>query len=126
MLERVNDILLDARHNRLNIAQHIENCRNANLILQKNTVMLYKEFIARDKKLNSNEETSLIYDELLDQLLDQLEYIVLTSINCRELLASMRDLYASNNELRTNTIMKRLSIVSTLFIPIIFLVGLWE
>lgn len=37
----------------------------------------------------------------------------------------MRDLYMASNDLKTNGIMKRLTIVSTLFIPITFLVGLW-
>ncbi|MCD8072569.1 MAG: hypothetical protein LUE10_05260 [Alistipes sp.] len=62
---------------------------------------------------------------IFDELYNQLDFIVLTSKNSRELLASMRDMYAASNEIRTNFIMKRLTIVSTLFIPITFLVGLW-
>ena len=34
-------------------------------------------------------------------------------------------LYISNNDLRMNDIMKRLTIVSTIFIPLTFLVGVW-
>ena len=44
---------------------------------------------------------------------------------CRETLSSLVDLYISNNDLRMNAIMKRLTIVSTLFIPLTFLVGVW-
>ncbi|MDE6163666.1 MAG: magnesium and cobalt transport protein CorA, partial [Bacteroides sp.] len=40
-------------------------------------------------------------------------------------LSSLVDLYISNNDLRMNDIMKRLTIVSTIFIPLTFLVGVW-
>ena len=45
--------------------------------------------------------------------------------SCRETLSSLMDLYVSNNDLRMNDIMKRLTIVSTIFIPLTFLVGVW-
>ena len=44
---------------------------------------------------------------------------------CRETLSSLMDLYISNNDLRMNDIMKRLTVVSTIFIPLTFLVGVW-
>ena len=39
--------------------------------------------------------------------------------------AFYNDVYISNNDLRMNDIMKRLTIVSTIFIPLTFLVGVW-
>lgn len=45
--------------------------------------------------------------------------------SCRETLSSLMDLYISDNDLRMNDIMKRLTIVSTIFIPLTFLVGVW-
>lgn len=54
------------------------------------------------------------------------EQFVLQTIEiCRETLSSLVDLYISNNDLRMNDIMKRLTIVSTIFIPLTFLVGVW-
>lgn len=44
---------------------------------------------------------------------------------CRETLSSLMDLYLSNNGLRMNDIMKRLTVVSTIFIPLTFLAGVW-
>ena len=44
---------------------------------------------------------------------------------CRDTISSLTDLYISNNNLRMNDIMKRLTIVSTIFIPLTFLVGVW-
>ena len=44
---------------------------------------------------------------------------------CRETLSALMDLYVSNNSLRMNDIMTRLTVVSTIFIPLTFLVGVW-
>ena len=56
---------------------------------------------------------------------DHLQFVVQTIEICRETLSSLVDLYISNNDLRMNDIMKRLTIVSTIFIPLTFLVGVW-
>ena len=44
---------------------------------------------------------------------------------CREIISSLVDLYISNNDLRMNAIMKRLTVMSTIFIPLTFLAGVW-
>lgn len=56
---------------------------------------------------------------------DHLQYVAQQIDLCRETLASLADLYISNNDLRMNAIMKRLTIVSTIFIPLTFLAGVW-
>lgn len=56
---------------------------------------------------------------------DHLQYVLQNIELCRESLASLADLYISNNDLKMNDIMKRLTIVSTVFIPLTFLVGVW-
>lgn len=56
---------------------------------------------------------------------DHLQFVLQTLEICRELLSSLVDLYISNNDLRMNDIMKRLTVVSTIFIPLTFLVGVW-
>ena len=56
---------------------------------------------------------------------DHLQFVLQTIEICRETLSSLVDLYISNNDLRMNDIMKRLTIVSTIFIPLTFLVGVW-
>lgn len=42
-----------------------------------------------------------------------------------ESLSSLLDLYYNNNNLKLNEIIKRLTIVSTMFIPLTFMVGVW-
>lgn len=56
---------------------------------------------------------------------DHLQLTLQTLETCRETFATLTDLYISNNDMRMNTIMKRLTIVSTIFIPLTFLVGVW-
>lgn len=56
---------------------------------------------------------------------DHLQFILQTIEICRETLSSLVDLYISNNDLKRNDIMTRLTVVSTIFIPLTFLVGVW-
>ena len=56
---------------------------------------------------------------------DQLQYVTQSMEGCREIISSLVDLYISNNDLRMNAIMKRLTVVSTIFIPLTFLAGIW-
>ncbi len=56
---------------------------------------------------------------------DHLQYVLQNIELCRETLSSLADLYISNNDLKMNDIMKRLTVVSTIFIPLTFLVGVW-
>ncbi|MCC8133461.1 MAG: hypothetical protein LIP04_07670 [Tannerellaceae bacterium] len=48
-----------------------------------------------------------------------------TARNSNDILSSLVDLYVSKNDLNANIVMKRLTVVATLFIPITFLVGVW-
>lgn len=56
---------------------------------------------------------------------DHLQFVLQTIDICRETLSALVDLYISNNDLRMNDIMKRLTIVSTIFIPLTFMAGVW-
>lgn len=56
---------------------------------------------------------------------DHLLFVLQTLEGCRDLLSAMVDLYLSNNDQRMNSIMKQLTIVSTIFIPLTFLAGIW-
>lgn len=44
---------------------------------------------------------------------------------CRETFSLVFNLYISNNDLRMNEIMKRLTVISAIFIPLTFLAGVW-
>ena len=56
---------------------------------------------------------------------DLLQLIVQLLESCREEVNSLADLHIANNDLKMNEIMKRLTAVATIFIPLTFVVGLW-
>ena len=61
----------------------------------------------------------------LSDVNDHLLFILQTLDGCRDMLSALADLYLSNNDRRMNNIMKQLTIVSTIFIPMTFLAGIW-
>ena len=56
---------------------------------------------------------------------DHLQFVLQTMESCRDLITAIVDLYISRNDQRLNDIMKQLTIVSTIFIPLTFLAGIW-
>lgn len=56
---------------------------------------------------------------------DHLLFILQTLDGCRDMLSALADLYLSDNDRRMNNIMKQLTVVSTIFIPLTFLAGIW-
>lgn len=61
----------------------------------------------------------------LEDVNDHLKFVLQTLDGCREMVSALVDVYLSNNDLRMNSIMKQLAVVSTIFIPLTFLVGVW-
>ncbi len=94
-------------------------------LLMKQTVYPLKDQYA---KLFHQNTTLLIQKgnrAFFSDVNDHLLYVVQTIDSCRETLSSLMDLYISNNDLRMNDIMTRLTVVSTIFIPLTFLAGVW-
>lgn len=56
---------------------------------------------------------------------EQIKYLRQSLEVCRESFDSLVNLYISNNDLRMNEIMKRLTVITAIFIPLTFLVGVW-
>lgn len=56
---------------------------------------------------------------------DHLQFVLQTLEGCRDMISALADLYLSNNDQRMNSIMKQLTVVSTIFIPLTFLAGIW-
>lgn len=114
------------------------------LIMQKETVdvlhflhgkrithMQLKRFMSSFREEHNNlldndnklvKEENIIYFENLD---DKLRTTSNNLDNFQESLLSLLDLYYNNNNLKMNEVMKRLTVVSTIFIPLTFLVGVW-
>lgn len=90
----------------------------------KNSVMPLKEQIG---KLFHTENT-LLHEAnrpFFNDVNDHLQFVLQTLDGCRDMISSLVDMYLSNNDQRMNGIMKQLTIVSTIFIPLTFFAGIW-
>lgn len=123
MLEDIEETLLDIKSDQGNMGSMIQQRRREYMIIKKNSQPLKEQFpkLLRTENGIINQDILPIYTDLSDQL----QFVIQTTESCREIISSLVDLYISNNDLRMNAIMKRLTIVSTLFIPLTFLVGVW-
>lgn len=123
ILEDIEETLLDPKNDQGNMGSLIQQHRHEYMIIRKNSQPLKEQFskLLRTENGIITPDILPIYNDLLDQLL----FVMQTTESCREITSSLVDLYISNNDLRMNAIMKRLTVVSTLFIPLTFLVGVW-
>lgn len=98
---------------------------------QRITHMQLKRFISSFREEHNNlleNDNNLVKEENMvyfDNLDDKLRTTSNNLDNFQESLLSLLDLYYSNNSLKMNEVMKRLTVVSTIFIPLTFLVGVW-
>lgn len=78
-------------------------------------------------KIKENEdglfcEKNTIY---INAVYEQFNYLTQSLEVCRESFDVLVNVYISNNDLRMNEIMKRLTVITAVFIPLTFLVGVW-
>lgn len=123
LLEDIEETLMDIKNDQTNMGPVIQQRRHEYMIVKKNSQPLKEQF----SKLMRTENGIIRSDmfPIYNDLSDQLQFVTQTMESCREIISSLVDLYISNNDLRMNAIMKRLTVVSTIFIPLTFLVGVW-
>ncbi len=68
-----------------------------------------------------DDEISKYYRDLYDHIIYESENLAVY----REMLANLLDLYHSSLNIRTNQVMKVLTIVTTIFVPLTFIVGIY-
>ncbi len=98
--------------------------------LKKNILMLRKAIWPLRELLNNFQkvESKLISDKLdlfLRDVYDHTIQIMDTVDTYRDLLSGMLDMYLSNISNRMNSVMKVLTIIATIFIPLTFIVGVY-
>ncbi len=106
-----------------NIRMQLQMLRKRYMEIKRTVVPLkdqYSKILHPDSEL-VNETNRPFFNDVNDHLLNAVQLID----GCRETLSSLMDLYISNSDMHMNYIMKRLTIVSTIFIPLTFLVGVW-
>jgi magnesium transporter len=122
-LEDLEDQLLDIRQIHKDLITEIQEKRREMIHLRK-LLFPFKEQFSKllrvDPGLIQKQEVPYFKD-----IYDQLLYILQNLESCREILSSLVDLYLSNNDVKMNVVMKQLTLVATIFIPLTFLVGVW-
>ena len=126
---QINDTLEDLEEELLTISANpeigpiIQSNRKQYLQIKKSLLPLkeqYARLFRADKKF-IKPATRVFFNDVNDHLQFVLQHIEIS----RETLTALVDLYISNNDLKMNNIMKQLTIVATIFIPLTFLVGVW-
>lgn len=121
-LEELEEKLLSI-HTRKDIGAQIQALRRQYMLIKKAVMPLKEQYtkLLRTDCALMHKANRAFYNDVNDHL----QFVLQTIEICRETLSSLVDLYISNNDLRMNDIMKRLTVVSTIFIPLTFLVGVW-
>jgi magnesium transporter len=119
----MEDALMEFQADHKETGQQIQHFRRDHTRLQKAVSPLreaFGHFLMLESNLIRNENRMYFRDtyDHLQQVMSMLEAN-------RETLSSLMDLYLANNDLRMNLIMKQLTVVATIFIPLTFLVGVW-
>ena len=119
--ELEEELLMITNENDIGI--QIQGLRRQYMLMKKAILPLKEQYVKllRAENLLIHKVNRAFYNDVNDHL----QFVLQTIEICRETLSSLVDLYISNNDLRMNDIMKRLTIVSTIFIPLTFLVGVW-
>lgn len=99
-------------------------------IYRRNYRLIKKCILPLKENINklSHTENELIYEvqkPFFNDVNDHLQFALQTMESCRDLITAIVDLYMSRNDQRLNDIMKQLTIVSTIFIPLTFMAGIW-
>jgi magnesium transporter len=77
--------------------------------------------LARDSEDHINAETRTFFRDCLDHTMQLMDIVEA----CREMGASLRDLYLATLSQRMNEIMKVLTLIATIFIPLGFIAGVY-
>lgn len=121
-LEDLEEELLTITNNK-DIGVQIQSLRRQYMQIKKSVLPMKEQYVKllRAESLLMHKANRAFFNDVNDHL----QFVLQTIEICRETLSSLVDLYISNNDLRMNDIMKRLTVVSTIFIPLTFLVGVW-
>lgn len=114
------DLLIDPDENTL---AQLYNLKRDSVVLRR-TIWPIREVVhnlERDEVKLIKKETRLYLRDVYDHTIRIIETIE----NYREVLSSMVDLYQSTISNRMNTVMKVLTIISTIFIPLTFIAGIY-
>lgn len=107
----------------VNTLQHLHRCRVNYTHIKRSVISLREEYsnILHSTNKLIKEENVVYFNDFDDRMRATLGNLA----SFYESLNSLLDIYYNNNNLKMNEIIKRLTIVSTMFIPLTFMVGVW-
>ncbi|MDL2214635.1 magnesium/cobalt transporter CorA [Dysgonomonas sp. OttesenSCG-928-M03] len=122
-INEMEDCLIADNTGDTNIMKFIQLQKKEYTLLKRAITSMREEYVNvlhNTNRLIKNENMMYFndYDDKLRTSLDDLEMYYLS-------ISSLSDLYFNNNNLRMNNVIKKLTIVSTIFIPLTFMVGVW-
>ncbi len=128
-IDRTEELLVDMENKMLNDDRKLDSRsviilnRKRYQVLKK-TIVHFKDSFPRLFRLENNliEKSTTAY---LRDVYDHLEFATQSIESYHDMLINLINIYMSNNDLHMNQIMQRLTLVSTVFIPLSFLVGVW-
>jgi len=122
-LDEMEDLLIERQLTDRAIMKFFRDKRKNSALLRRSIFPLREEFSNLMHNPNGLiDNANLIYfNDIEDRLRTSLEEIEMLN----DTIASLMDLYFNNNNLKMNDIIKKLTIVSTIFIPLTFMVGVW-
>lgn len=128
-MDKTEELLVETESQILNDAKDID---VREMVLQnkkryqalKKTILPLKESFPRLMRLDRTliEKPTITY---LHDVLDHIDFVSRSIDSYHDMSLGLMNLYTSNNDLKMNRTMKRLTVVSTVFIPLSFLVGVW-
>ncbi len=106
-----------------NTLRFLHMCRVNYMHIKRSVISLREEYSNLLHNTNKliKEENIVYFNDFDDRMRTTLGDLA----SFHESLSSLLDMYYNNNNLKMNEIIKRLTIVSTIFIPLTFMVGVW-
>lgn len=120
-IEVLEEAVLDSAS--MDIATAIHNMKQELIVIRRQVAPLRESIntLIRDGHPLFSDQTRLFMRDCHDHMVHVLEFVE----SYRELLGSLLDLYLSAASIRMNDVMRVLTVISTLFIPLTFLAGLY-
>lgn len=120
----LEDLMMEFQSEGKDAGRKIQQYRRDYLMLRKGIWPIKEQFAHLLMVMDSGLISKAVHIYYKDTF-DHLQQASMMVEGNRETIASLLDLYLANNDLRMNHIMKQLTVVSTIFIPLTFLVGVW-
>lgn len=123
-LEDLEEQLLSPEQTDMPGIENIQQYRR-NFRVIKKCILPLKEEISKLLHTTDNDLLHKASRPFFNDVNDHLQFVLQTLDGCRDMISALVDIYLSNNDRRMNSIMKQLTVVSTIFIPLTFLAGIW-